>query len=131
MAMNKAEKALLTELRARASLTLPPYAKPLPMTYTEVCEAVKDRGGYIVAWFQNAHSMSVTKGWTSQIVHARDAEIPAPGDRYSSASQTHGQPYRTKLEALQALRWEATAEAMKKLGEIDARVAAETAGDAA
>lgn len=118
VSMTKVEKALVERLRIRASLTLPPYEKPVPF---EPEERQYPERSEQVAWFQNAHGMSVTKGWTERGGHNRNAELPV-GSGYRNGSQGSGQPYRTQLEAYRAMRWDATEECMRKLAAIDAKI---------
>jgi hypothetical protein len=124
MAMNKAEKALVEGLRARAALTLPPYEEPQPMTLAEIeREQARTGNRYVEAWFMNAYAGWVTKGWTTGYIHDREAPLPpSDGRGRRSGSQTGGRAYATALDAHRAMRWEATREVMQKLARIDAMV---------
>lgn len=133
MAMNKAEKAELEEARNALALVramhFPDYPVPEPMTYEEINASFVDGGKQFgqtqrVArgWFYNAnlgghggYSNGVTHGCSNGINHSREGDV--------TTTQQAGRMYRTKLEALQALRHDLTTQAAKVLAAVDAQIA--------
>ena len=133
MAMTKAEKAELEAARNSLALVramhFPDYPVPQPMTYEEIKASLVAGGkrfGHtqMVArgWFYNAnlggqggYSNSVTHGCSDGIHHSREGDV--------TTTQQTGRMYRTKLEALQALRHELTTQAATVLAAVDAQIA--------
>lgn len=128
MAMNKAEKARMTELETALALCWPPYAPPTPMTDAEIKTAPQvDAGGAYgykrtaaAGFFINSHSGTITAGFSCGTSHSRDG--------YGSWGQEKGQMYRTKREAAMALRHKMTAIFAQKLAAIDAIIKANDDG---
>lgn len=128
MAMNKAEKAEMQALRVALALRMPDYPEPRPMTRDEILASrtVEAPGRYrstdtqMVAqgWDWNRHNLSVTVIYSDGMYHARDG--------FSSWSQTHGRLYRSKADALRAMRISMSKAFAEDLAKIDAQIAAET-----
>lgn len=123
MSMNKAEKAEMAALRDALALSramkFPDYAVPNAMSTAEIMEARGGWSGVVRGWFYVAslggiggYSNTVTYGCSNGISHNRT------GDK--TTTQGGGRMYRTKLDALQALRHDLTKEAAKELAHVDA-----------
>lgn len=104
MSMNKAEKAEMERLRTHLALAWPNYPEPQPMSDRDLDLATAN-GVILTAWFMNAHSREVTKGWVSCTSHQTSGPIPEDRSRYWSGSQGRGRPYGSEQDALHALRW--------------------------
>lgn len=123
MAMTKAEKARVETLQqardmARA-LRWPEGDCPQPLT----AEEVRDVGTF-KGW----------RAWTYQmrfrvepITSSVSSHYNGHGARVDFGSQGHGNPYRTRLEALRACRFALTIEAAKALAGCDTEIAREIA----
>lgn len=129
MAMTKAEKARMAELEhalglARA-LRFPDYPVPTPMTREEIKASLVDGGtrygkAQQVArgWFYNAYlggagdyANRVTYGCSDGIGHDRDGD--------TTSSQNMGRMYRTRGEAVMAMRHELTTACAEVLAKVD------------
>lgn len=130
MAMNKAEKAEMQALRDQFSLRWPMFEKPAPMTHDELrAEPIatlnpRDKSVWterqvIVAWFMNAYSGRVTRGWVEVGLRHYNADDPSMTSVLSSRFEQHGGAYRTQADALRALRWAVSERAALELGIVD------------
>jgi hypothetical protein len=142
MAMTKAERARMAELEAAlaaATVSLPQYDPPEPMTRDEI-EAAKvavnpKRGGHYersrmvaLGWGFNDHISFGSAGrvypmWSDGFAHGRDNHT---GD---GGSQGMGMMFRTKREAAIALRLSLAKQFGTHLANID-RMIAEAKADA-
>lgn len=130
MAMTKAEKAKLEA----AALRWPMFEEPLPITREQARElpAVPIPTGYgtsihpvVVAYFFNAYTGQVSKGWLQQSggSHCRhDPDLLGTG----SKARDWNAGYRTYQDAYRALRWAVCREVAKKLHLLDERAETET-----
>jgi hypothetical protein len=127
MAMTKAERAEMEAMRARAALGWPQFERPQPMTKEEIEAAYetiirRDKSAYRTdetaarGWFYNAYGQSVTRGWANGHYHNHDSEF-ADSPRRNDVGRP--QMYRTKLEALRALRWAMSDKFSAELGKVD------------
>jgi|SRR6185312_6763198 len=114
--MTKKEERAIEQIRFRAALNLPPFEKPKQVEWTVT------RGEKTAGWFQNSYSRRVTLGWSDGMSHNPECASVPMGRGYVSATQGKGQMYATKLDALKAMRWEATEKVMRELAEIDAMI---------
>jgi hypothetical protein len=127
MAMTKAEKAAFEDLLTNAALRWPMFECPAHMTHDEIAAAEKvtfvprdtsihRSRSVVVAWFCNAYTGEVTKGWIeNHLYQPNDPQMVGWG-----ASRFEGvKAYRTEDEAWRAMRWETSKMAAKKLREID------------
>lgn len=123
MAMTKAEKALMESLiLARdmvRALRWPEGDCPRPLT----AEEVRDVGTF-KGWRAWAHQMRFR---VEPITSSVGSHYDGHGARVGFGSQGHGNPYRTRLEALRACRFALTIEAAKALADCDAEIAREIA----
>jgi hypothetical protein len=123
MAMNKAEKAQMEHLQTALALCWPAYPCPQPMSVEEIkaaqIEGLVERHGHkrsaAIGWFVNAYNSEVSQGLSDGHIHDRSGN--------KSWSQGAGTMYRTKQEALMAMRHEASRDFAAKLARIDARLA--------
>lgn len=130
MVMNKREKAemqrLEEELRMAKALRWPSYEKPAAMTREEI-EENKTEGGTkwgrpdIVArgWFYSSHissysNLTATYGCSNGLNHNSNGD--------TTRTQGMGRMFRTKREALMALRTDATIHVASILAGIDAQI---------
>jgi hypothetical protein len=127
MAMTKKEQeemALLREARDMArAMRWPEYPCPARMTAAEINAAkvpggVKHGSQQMVArgWF--FWGTRVTYGCSDGIHHAVEGDV--------TTSQNAGRMFRTKLDALRAMRIERTIEVARELARIDAMIEAES-----
>lgn len=133
MAMNKAERAALEAALTETALRWPTEAEPQPMTREDIKAALvevqcKDQSCYKTrkiakGWFFNSYSAEVGPAWSDGMSHGLRNWT---GD---NASQRMGEIYRTKREALLALRWTKCREIAKQLRAIDLRMAEDTTHD--
>ncbi|QWY83682.1 hypothetical protein [Rhizobium phage RHph_X2_26] len=121
MAMNKAERAemdaLKTELALERALRWPCYHKPVALSAMEI-DAWRERHGVEVmpGWFFNSYARRVTHGCTGR--HGSDTQNPE--GKYMSRERSP--MYRTKVEALMALRHALTLEHARGLAILDAEI---------
>ena len=120
--MTKTEKAemehLRSELASARALHLPDYAKPERLTRDELTPTEGQySGGVVTAWYQwNAEtSYQVSEGCSDGVGHN-----PSGTDRTNS--QSVGEFYRTKMEALRVVRHEMTERFAKALAAVDAEI---------
>lgn len=125
MSLTKAEKALIQSLRDQASLTLPPYEEPQPISEDELGTKRPAGQKYVTGWFMNPYTRRVTLGWSDGYRHNNEAESPVDDAQYRAltCSQGAGRMYRSQRDAWRALRWVATRHAMEELGGLDAMIA--------
>lgn len=135
--MTKAEKAQMDELRhllmLSRALRFPDYPVPQPMSHDEIRRNLKPGGNkyghqqmVTRGWFYNAYlapsgrrSNTVSYGCSDGVHHSWQGDV--------TSSQGAGRMYRTKLDALHALRHELTAACAEVLAEIDETIAVEGA----
>jgi hypothetical protein len=132
MALTKAERAVFDNMRDRASLGLPGFECPVPLSL-EFVNIKRDATGVraVPAWFYSYHPSGfsgpgeVTLGWTDGGTHCRQGiyDVATRYNGRTSASQGMGTCYASKKEAMRALRWEATRYCMRLLGTIDGMLA--------
>jgi hypothetical protein len=127
MAMTKAEKAALEAAMTDAALRWPAFERPSPMTREEIASAdkvtftprdasvVRSRT-VVIAWFFNAYTGEVTRGWIDgHVFQSNDPHLIGIGaSRFEGAAA-----YRTEKDAWRAMRWAACEAAAKKLRAID------------
>lgn len=125
MAMTKAERAALDkaehEARLARALRFPTDPVPKPMSIDDIRAArthksVKYGLEHVVArgWFYNAYSARVTLGCSDGVHHNKDGD--------TTATQYAGCMYRTKAEALRAMRHEKVREVAETLARIDKQI---------
>ena len=111
--MTKKEQSYLRSVKERAAMNLPCYDNPRPAAYPK-------NYGYKAVWFQNSYGKRVTLGWTNGMLHNSNCAVLPNGHSFNTiASQTGGNGYETKLDALKAMRWELTMRVARELADID------------
>ena len=108
------------------ALVWPSYARPVPITAEEIRAATNGKAYAMEMWFQNVHTLRVTRGWSTYTTHCTDwGQRPLPANWQAtrdlgSVSRDHARGgYRTELQAWHAMRWEATEQAAEDLYRID------------
>jgi len=126
MAMTKAERQelenALTEAAMARALRFPTDANPKPMTRDEINQASTHDGRaswggaskVARGWFYNAYAMRVTYGCSNGINHSTEGN--------QTSTQSCGRMYRTKVEALRAMRHEKVREVASQLAAIDKQI---------
>ena len=133
MAMTKKEKAhidtLERELKSAIALKVPDYTKPEPLSSYEIRE-LKGNDTLVAVWFFVEYQTYAYPGWTNGTCHYVDitqrGELPR---NRAGWVQGAGRCYRSRKEALRALRWEHTRRAMSNLAYIDQLLTEGAAGD--
>lgn len=113
MAMTKSEKARVEELERELAFRWPTVAEPIPQDIPTK--------GETEGWLFNAHNASATHAWSKSYMHGTYYN----GKRLG-ASQQGVRLYRTKADALIALRWAMCREFARKLYAVDQALASET-----
>ena len=125
MAMTKAERAALDkaehEARLARALRFPTDPVPKQMGLDEIAAAmthksVKYGREHTVArgWFYNTYAARVSFGCSDGTFHNKDGD--------TTSTQTPGSMYRTKAEALRAMRHEKVREVAEILAKIDKQI---------
>jgi hypothetical protein len=123
MSMTKKESAAFDaieeQLASAFSLGWPQEPEPKPMTYEEVKALQGDSWNKLITgWFMNAYfgsmhgGRSVTQGCTNGVNHDSDCTT-------KTSTQGMGRMYRTRDEALLAMRWDFCRQFAKKLAWVD------------
>jgi hypothetical protein len=127
MAMTKAEKARMAELEKQLAMSramrFPDYSVPQPMSYDDIKDALSVSGETVVrGWFYNAnlggyggYSNQATYGCSNGINHSREGA--------KTSTQGMGRMYRTREEAVMALRHELTTQCAELLARVDLMLA--------
>lgn len=121
--MTKKERELVEQLMAERdmarALRWPDYAMPTPMSEAEIRSRLTVGGlkygvpeRVAIGWFKNYNK--VTQGCSNGISHNSNGD--------TANAQGAGHMYRSKVQALQALRHTVTAEYARHLASIDADI---------
>lgn len=131
MTMNKTERATfdaaVAALESARSMRWPEYDRPQPMTGLEIEAGLSsdETPGRRVCrgWFMNDYAEgSISYGASTGHSHCREFHTEA--HRYNGFSQGMGAMYRTKKEALRALRYIMTEKYAAQLAVIDRKLRA-------
>lgn len=124
MAMTKAEKAEFDRIRTHAALRWPMAAEPVPMTKEEILAGLSEvevtnsswekTRKVAVGWRENAHNGRVERVWSTG--HTCGTLFDG---KLSGGSQGMGTMYRTKAEAILAMRWDMCRDFARKLFAVD------------
>ena len=123
MAMTKAERAEFEQIATEAALRWPTEAEPQPVTLEHIKahlvqvtprdQSIHKNKLVYQGWVMNAYSGVVEHAWSDGLYHGRGNWT---GD---SSSQSMGQLYATKREAIIAMRWAMCREMAKRLRAVD------------
>lgn len=120
MAMNKAERAKLEELKTALAFRWPTEAEPTPLTFDEIKDNAKQVSGswmkVVTGWDYNSYNQRVFPAWSSTISHG---EGDPSSDR---GSQQPGRIFVTEEDAYVALRWDMCRDFAKRLRAVDVRL---------
>ncbi len=119
MAMNKAERCAMDrlekELAHARALGWPSYEKPKRAKINAT-----GGGPLFVGWTFNAYNNSISQGCSNGVNHSTSRTDTTTTQR----AEPHEGFFVTRIEAIQALRHEATRQCAERLAKIDAMLAA-------